>query len=103
MDAGDRITKDLVTGLFGFRLELGRGADGGRMQARRSGFTTYRAVGAEYQRLCRQRDARQSRPALTGTVAALCERWLLVREQQLEPNTIANYRWLGQRRTARNE
>lgn len=37
MDVGDRITKDLVTGLFGFRLELGRGADGGRVQARRSG------------------------------------------------------------------
>jgi len=94
MDVVDRIVRDPGTGLFGFRVELGRSADGVRLQARRSGFATFRAAAAEYARLCRERDARQAKPRLTGTVAALCERWLLAREQELEPNTLANYRWL---------
>jgi integrase len=94
MDVVDRIEKDPVTGLFGFRLEMGRGPDGVRLQARRSGFATRRAAQGEYRRLCRQRDSRVARLRLTGTVQALCENWLQAREQELEPNTLHNYRWL---------
>jgi len=90
----DQIVKDPATGLFGFRLELGRGPDGARLQARRTGFATYRKAAAEYGRLCRQRDARTVKPRLTKTVRTLCETWLLARQQELEPNTLANYRWL---------
>jgi hypothetical protein len=42
VDAG-MVVRDPVTGLFGFRVELGRDRAGVRMQARRSGFLTEQA------------------------------------------------------------
>ena len=83
-----------MTGLLGFRLEMGRGHDGARMQVRRSGFATQKAALAEYRRLCRQRDVRHPRLRLSDSVRSVCEGWLLVREQELEPNAVYNYRWL---------
>lgn len=94
MDEIELIVQDAATGLFRFRLEMGRGPDGTRVQARRTGFATRRAAQAEYRRLCRQRDSRLARSRLTGTVQALCDGWLQAREQELEPNTLHNYRWL---------
>lgn len=38
MSDTNAIVQDEVTGLFGFRLEMGRGHDGIRMQVRRTGF-----------------------------------------------------------------
>ena len=38
------IVQDEVTGLYGFRLELGHDSNGVRMQARRSGFATAKAA-----------------------------------------------------------
>ncbi|BCJ75084.1 site-specific integrase [Catellatospora sp. IY07-71] len=90
----DAIVRDLKTGMFGFRLEMGRGRDGSRVQARRSGFATFHAALAEYRRLCAQRDAGQPKTRMTGTVRALCDGWLQARKQELEPNTLHNYRWL---------
>jgi hypothetical protein len=84
----EMIVRDQTTGLFGFRLELGRDRHGRRMQARRSGFVTEQAALAEYRRLCRQRDARLARPRLSDTVQAVCQGWLLAREQELQPNTL---------------
>ena len=43
MSDTDAILRDPVTGLFGFRLEMGRDHRGIRMQARRSGFVTAKA------------------------------------------------------------
>jgi len=88
------IVRDQTTGLFGFRLELGRGRSGTRMQARRSGFVTEQAALAEYRRLCRQRDAQLARPRLSDTVQTVCQGWLLAREHELQPNTLYSYAWL---------
>jgi hypothetical protein len=90
----DAIVEDPVTGLFGFRLEMGRDHGGIRMQARRSGFVTAKAAKTEYGRLCRQRDALRPRPRLSDSVQNVCEGWILAREQELEPNTVYGYRWL---------
>jgi len=57
MSDTEAIVQDPVTGLFGFRLEMGRVHGGIRMQARRSGFVTAKAAQVGYVRLCRQRDA----------------------------------------------
>jgi integrase len=88
------IVRDRVSGLFGFRLEMGRGHDGARKQVRRSGFATQKAAMAEYRWLCRQRDVLHPRPRLSDSVRSVCEGWLSAREQELEPNTVYNYRWL---------
>jgi hypothetical protein len=90
----DVILQDPATGLYGFRLEMGRDGNGIRMQARRTGFVTEKAAMVEYGRLRRQRDARHPRPRLSDTVQHLCESWLLAREQELQPNTRYNYAWL---------
>jgi len=90
----DAIVQDPVTGLFGFRLEMGRDHGGIRMQVRRTGFVTERAATIEYGRLCRQRDARHPKPRLSDSVQNICEDWVLAREQELEPNTVYGYRWL---------
>jgi hypothetical protein len=81
----DVIVQDHVTGLFGFRLELGRDRAGARMQARRGGFVTANAALAEYRRLSRQRDARRLRLRLSDTVQTVCEEWLSSRVQELAP------------------
>jgi integrase len=94
MSDTDAIVQDQVTGLFGFRLEMGRGHDGARRQVRRSGFATQKAAVTEYRRLCRQRDVLHPRPRLSDSVRSVCEGWLLAWEQELEPNTVYNYRWL---------
>ncbi|MFC7535554.1 tyrosine-type recombinase/integrase [Actinoplanes sp. GCM10030250] len=88
------IFHDQVTGLFGFRLELGNDSSGVRMQARRSGFVTAKAAKVVYDRLCRQRDARHPKPRPSDTMQTICDGWLLSREQELEPNTLYNYSWL---------
>jgi integrase len=88
------IVQDQATGLFGFRLEMGRDRNGIRMQARRTGFRMEKAALTEYRRLCRQRDAQHPKPRLTDTVQDLCQGWLLAREQELQPNTLYNYAWL---------
>jgi hypothetical protein len=80
MSDTDAIVEDPVTGLFGFRLEMGRDHGGIRMQARRSGFATARAAQTEYGRLCRQRDALHPRPRLSDSVRSICEGWVLARE-----------------------
>jgi integrase len=90
----DVIIQDPATGLFGFRLEMGRDRSGVRRQARRTGFVTEKAALAEYRRLSRQRDTQAARPRLGDTVQTVCQGWLHVREQELEPNTLYNYAWL---------
>jgi integrase len=94
MSDTDAIVQDPVTGLFGFRLEMGRDRGGIRVQARRSGFATAKAAQFEYVRLCRQRDARHPKPRLSDSVQNVCDGWVLAREQELEPNTVYGYRWL---------
>jgi hypothetical protein len=94
MSDTDAIVQDPMTGLFGFRLEMGRDHGGIRMQARRSGFATAKAAQTEYRRLCRQRDAQHPKPRLSDSVQDVCEGWVLAREQELEPNTVYGYRWL---------
>ena len=94
MSDTDAIVQDQETGLYGFRLEMGRGRDGTRMQVRRSGFATEKLALTEYRRLCRQRDACHPKPRLSETVQSICDGWVLAREQELEPNTVYNYRWL---------
>jgi hypothetical protein len=94
MSDTDAIVQDLVTGLFGFRLEMGRDHGGIRMQARRSGFVTETAAKTEYGRLCRQRDAQHPKPRLSDCVQNICEGSVLARKQELEPNTVYGYRWL---------
>jgi integrase len=94
MSDADAIVQDQVTGLFGFRLEMGRDHSGIRMQARRTGFITEKAALVEYGRLCRQRDAQHPKPRLSDPVRDICQGWLLAREQELEPNTFYNYTWL---------
>ncbi|WBB89838.1 site-specific integrase [Verrucosispora sp. WMMC514] len=91
---GGVIVRDPKSGLYGFRLEMGRDRNGARMQARRTGFVTEKTALVEYRRLSRQRDARTVRPRLTDTVETLCEDWLRAREQELQPNTVYNYTWL---------
>jgi integrase len=88
------IIQDQATGLFGFRLEMGRDRNGVRMQARRTGFVTEKAALAEYRRLSRQRDAQLARPRLSDTVQTVCQEWLLTRQQELQPNTLYSYEWL---------
>lgn len=90
----DVMVPDPTTGLFGFRLEMGRDRNGRRVQARRTGFVTEKAAVTEYQRLRRQRDAQLARPRQSDTVHTVCEGWLDAREQELQPNTLYNYRWL---------
>ena len=92
MSDTDAIVQDPVTGLFGFRLEMGRDHGGIRMQARRTGFATAKAAQVEYGRLCRQRDAQHPKPRLSDSVQDVCEGWVLAREH--EPNTVYGYRWL---------
>jgi integrase len=94
MSDTDAIVQDQATGLYGFRLEMGRGRDGTRIQVRRTGFATEKVALTEYRRLCRQRDARLPKPRLSDTVRSICDGWVLAREQELEPNTVYNYRWL---------
>ncbi|UQU67569.1 hypothetical protein COUCH_15405 [Couchioplanes caeruleus] len=48
MSVADAIVQDPATGLFGFRLEMGRDHVGIRVQARRTGFATAKAATAEY-------------------------------------------------------
>lgn len=43
----DAIGQDPVTGLSGFRLEIGRGPGGIRMQTKRGAFTTAEAASTE--------------------------------------------------------
>jgi len=74
------IVQDQATGLFGFRLEMGRDRNGIRTQARRTGFRIEKAALTEYRRLCRQRDAQHPKPRLSDTVQDLCQVWLLARE-----------------------
>jgi hypothetical protein len=81
----DVVVRDPVTGLFEFRLELGRDRTGVRMQARRSGFVTEKAALAEYRRLSRLRDAQRPRPRLSDTVQTLCKDWLSARVQNYSP------------------
>jgi len=76
----EAIVQDPVTGLFGFRLEMGRDHEGIRVQARRSSFTTAKAAKTEYGRLCRQRDAQHPTPRLNDSVQTVCEGWVLARE-----------------------
>jgi integrase len=90
----DMIVRDPATGLFGFRLEMGRDRHGVRRQARRAGFVTEKAALAEYRRLSRQRDTQAVRPRLGDTVQTVCQGWLHAREQELQPNTLYNYAWL---------
>src|SRR2546430_9330810 len=90
----DVIAQDPTTGLFGFRLELGRDRTGARMQARRTGSVTEKAALSEYRRLSRLRDARRPRLRLPDTVQTVCEDWLNARGQELQPNTVYNYGWL---------
>ena len=73
MSDTDAIVQDPETGLFGFRLEMGRDHGGIRMQARRSGFVTETAAKTEYRRLCRQGDAQHPKPRLSGSVQNVCE------------------------------
>lgn len=94
MADADALVQDPTTGLFGFRLEMGRDRDGSRRQARRTGFVTEKAAMAEYRRLSRHRDAQLAGPQLSDTVQTVCQSWLLVREQELQPNTLYNYAWL---------
>jgi integrase len=94
MSDTDAIVQDPVTGLFRFRLEMGRDHGGSRMQVRRTGFATEKAANTEYGRLCRQRDAQQPKPRLSDSMQNVCEGWVLAREQELEPNTVYGYRWL---------
>jgi hypothetical protein len=68
------IVQDQATGLFGFRLEMGRDGNGIRMQARRTGFRTQKAALTEYRRLCRQRDAQHPKPRLSDTVQDICQK-----------------------------
>jgi integrase len=93
-DADEGIVRDPVTGLFGFRLEMGRDRTGVRRQVRRTGFVTENAALAEYRRLARQRDAQVARPRLSDSVRTVCLDWLQAREQELQPNTLYNYAWL---------
>jgi len=90
----DVIVRDRTTGLFGFRLEMGRDRNGARMQARRTGFVTESAAMAEYRRLSRHRDQQLARPRLTDTVQTVCQGWLRARKQELQPNTLYSYAWL---------
>jgi integrase len=90
----DVIVRDPVTGLFGFRLEMGRDHAGVRRQVRRTGFTTEKAALAEHRRLARQRDAQVARPRLSDSVQTVCQDWLRAREQELQPNTLYCYSWL---------
>ena len=94
MTCPEVIVRDEMTGLFGFRVEMGRDRNGTRMQARRGGFVTERAALGEYRRLCRQRDAGGARPRLSDAVRSVCETWLYTREQELQPNTLYCYTWL---------
>jgi hypothetical protein len=88
------IVRDPVTGLFGFRLELGRDRSGARRQARRGGFVTEAAAMAEYRRLGRRRDAQVTMPRLGRHAADGVRGWLRAREQELQPNTLYNFTWL---------
>ncbi|GAA3348553.1 hypothetical protein GCM10020358_67410 [Amorphoplanes nipponensis] len=49
---------------------------------------------AVYNRRCRQRDARQSKPRPSCTAQTICEGWLLSHEQELEPNIRYSCAWL---------
>jgi hypothetical protein len=79
MSDTEAIVQDRLTGLFGFRLEMGRDHGGIRMQARRSGFVTETAAKTEYGRLCRQRDAQHPKPRLGDSVQNVCEGWVRAR------------------------
>lgn len=94
MGDAEVIVRDQTTGLFRFRLKMGRDSNGRRMQARRSGFVTQRAALAEYRRLARRRDAQMAAPRLSDSVQTVCQGWLLARQQELQPNTRYNYTWL---------
>lgn len=94
MSDTDAIVQDSVTGLFGFRLEMGRDRNGIRMQVRRTGFVTVKAAKVELSRLCRQRDALHPKPRLSDSVQNICDDWVCAREQEIEPNTFYNYQWL---------
>jgi integrase len=94
VDVRDPVVRDPVTGLFGFRLELGRDRNGARRQARRGGFATEAAAMAEYRRLSRRRDAQLATPLLGDTLRTVCQGWLRAREQELQPNTLYTYTWL---------
>ncbi len=72
MSDTEAIVRDPVTGLFGFRLEMGRDHGGIRVQVRRSSFTTEKAAITEYGRLCRQRDAQNPKPRLSDSVQMIC-------------------------------
>ncbi len=87
----EAIKEDPDTGLFSFRLEMGRSRDDKRVQANRAGFPDYESAAEVYKRLRAQRDAGRIQARLTGTVRALCDSWLRARVQQLEPNTFYNY------------
>ncbi|MEU4563625.1 site-specific integrase [Actinoplanes sp. NPDC023936] len=50
MSDTNAIVQDEGAGLFGFRLEMGRGYDGARMPVRRSGFATEKTALTEYRR-----------------------------------------------------
>lgn len=76
----EAIVQDQVTGLFGFRLELGRDDSGIRRQARRTGFVKEKAALAEYERLCQQRDALHPQPRLSDPVRDICQGWVLARQ-----------------------
>ncbi len=91
MADADVIVQDQSTGLFGFRVELGRDRNGVRMQARRGGFVTEQAALGEYRRLCRRRDARVPRPRLGDSVQTVCQDWLRTREHEIQPNTLYGY------------
>ncbi|WP_412542980.1 tyrosine-type recombinase/integrase [Longispora sp. K20-0274] len=90
----ERIIQDPETGTYGFRMDLQRGADNSRHQAKRGGFSTDVEALAKYRELRAAQDAGTQKSRLAGTVSSLLEGWLESRVQQLQPNTVYNYRYL---------
>jgi hypothetical protein len=90
----DVIIRDPTTGLFGFRLELGRDRSGVRMQARRTGFVTEKPRWPSTVGSAANVTRTWPKPRLSDTVQTVCQGWLRAREQELQPNTLYNYMWL---------
>jgi hypothetical protein len=83
------------SGSFGFRMDLPRAADGSRRQSKRRGFSSAEEALRERERLRLAKDAgTHHRARLAGSVRSLCEAWIESRVQELEANTVSNYRWL---------
>ncbi|HCT75302.1 MAG TPA: site-specific integrase [Micromonosporaceae bacterium] len=87
---------DSKSGMFGFRMDVGRAADGSRRQVKRGGFSTAQEALGERRRLQQAKDAGTQKARLAGSVRSLCDGWLASRVQELEPNTVYGYGWLFQ-------